>query len=126
MGFRADRRGSCRLVKARTGASAVLTTDYETTAWLRFYAARSQSDRRWMNLSAIPMRPAGAALARGRLLYLVEREARPASPGAAIFCTVRGLPPSFDPRRGEAKPSRAIRVWQLADAAEARYRGKMP
>ena len=49
------------LLQAQNGADAILTTDYETTAWLRFYAARSHGDRRWTSPTAIPMRPRSGA-----------------------------------------------------------------
>ena len=54
-------------------AGAVLTTDYETTAWLRFYEPapdrRSQVDEPYRYLDA----PVAAVWTGGPLLYVAER-----------------------------------------------------
>ena len=60
--------------RGRKGASAILASDYETTAWLRFYAPHAHRWSQWMSPTGISKRPCVRA-GQGPLLYLVDGEA---------------------------------------------------
>lgn len=114
-----DAASELALLKEQKNADAILASDYEMTAWLRFYAptlrviAVDQPNR---YLEA-PMVQAGS----GPLLYVADRE--PDRNLLADFGTVRPLPDLV-----RARGSRAIAhysLWQL-DAPRQAIDGKTP
>ena len=109
-----------------TGAGAVLTTDYETTAWLRFYAARPQGDRRWTNLNRYPDAPCRRRLAQARCS--IWRTRRRTRIGLVRRDFGIGLPSRADLVRQRQWPARSARyeVWQLAGCRKSPIQGKMP
>ena len=114
-----DAAGELALVKEQKGADAILASDYEMTAWLRFYApslrviAVDQPNR----YLETPMVRAGS----GPLLYVADRETDRNL--LADFGTVRQLP---DLVRGRhARAIARYSLWQL-DAPRRAIEGKTP
>jgi 4-amino-4-deoxy-L-arabinose transferase-like glycosyltransferase len=81
--------------------SAILTTDYETTAWLAFYGhlpvIELNEDQRWL---AAPR--ADAALLSGPLAYVADTKRDRRDVAAPAFANVTALPPVFRFRSKEA------------------------
>ena len=107
------------VIKEQKGADAILASDYEVTAWLRFYAptlrviAVDQPNR---YLEA-PMVQAGA----GPLLYVTDRE--PDRNLLTNFGTVRQLPDLV--RNQHARAVAHYSLWQLGAPRQA-IGGKTP
>jgi 4-amino-4-deoxy-L-arabinose transferase-like glycosyltransferase len=96
-----------QLIKERNGASAILASDYEMTAWLRFYAPALtviavDQPNRYLEAPAVQ---AG----QGPLLYVADREADRSLLGD--FGTVTQLPDLVRARRSQ--PLARYSVWQL-------------
>jgi 4-amino-4-deoxy-L-arabinose transferase-like glycosyltransferase len=96
-----------QLIKERNGASAILASDYEMTAWLRFYAPALtviavDQPNRYLEAPAVQ---AG----QGPLLYVADREADRSL--LADFGTVTQLPDLVRARRSQ--PLARYSVWQL-------------
>jgi 4-amino-4-deoxy-L-arabinose transferase-like glycosyltransferase len=114
-----DTAGQLALIKEQKGARAILASDYEMTAWLRFYAptlhviAVDQPDR---YLEA-PRVQAG----EGPLLYVTDREADQSL--LANFGTVTQLPDLVRSRRRQTLAHYS--VWQL-QAPRQPIGGKTP
>ena len=104
-------------------AGAILTTDYESTAWLRFY----EPGLKVIQLGEVWRYPGApmpdAALTRGPLLYFVERKRDQSAEVGNIF------PPCPWPRNCEsAKERRNIALYRiyLVDTPKALIAGRMP
>jgi 4-amino-4-deoxy-L-arabinose transferase-like glycosyltransferase len=107
------------LIKEKNGARAILASDYEMTAWLRFYAPT-------LNVIAVdqPNRYLEAPAVRageGPLLYVTDREADRNL--LANFGTVSRLPDLVRARRARAIARYSL--WQLAAPRQA-IDGKTP
>jgi 4-amino-4-deoxy-L-arabinose transferase-like glycosyltransferase len=104
-----------------TSAREVLTSDYETTAWLRFYApglpliAVDQPNR---YLDA-----ATAIIASGPVLYFADEARRPDMTLIGNFSTVAAL--ADIPRQRHGQAIALYRVWRL-DAPKSPMQGKTP
>lgn len=107
------------LLKDRQGANAILASDYEMTAWLRFYApalrviAVDQPDR-YLQAPIV-------AMGEGPFLYVADRE--PDQNLLADFGTAARLPDLVRVRRGRVIAHYS--VWQLAAPRHA-LDGKKP
>jgi 4-amino-4-deoxy-L-arabinose transferase-like glycosyltransferase len=96
-----------QLIKERKGARAILASDYEMTAWLRFYAPTLtviavDQPNRYLEAPAV-------RAGQGPLLYVVDREADRNL--LANFGTVTRLPDLVRVRRSQ--PLAHYSVWQL-------------
>jgi hypothetical protein len=114
-----DAAGQLSLIKQQKGADAILASDYEMTAWLRFYAPTLRViavDQPGRYLDAPTVR-AGS----GPLLYVTDREADRNLLGT--FQTVTQLPDLVRARRNRAVAHYS--VWQLA-APRQPIGGKTP
>jgi 4-amino-4-deoxy-L-arabinose transferase-like glycosyltransferase len=104
-------------------AGAILTTDYETTAWLRFY----EPSLKVVQLSEINRYPAApmpsAALMQGPLLYFVERK-RDRSDEVRKYYSSLLLATQL--RIGRADSEIALYEIYLADAPKGPVPGRMP
>jgi hypothetical protein len=107
------------LIKEKNGARAILASDYEMTAWLRFYAPTLEViavDQPNRYLEAPQVR-AG----QGPLLYVTDRETDRNL--LANFGTVTRLPDLV--RARHARPIAHYSLWQLTEPRRA-IDGKMP
>ena len=109
---------------ARTAhAGAILTTDYETTAWLRFY----EPGLKVVQLGEVnryPLAPmADPALMRGPLLYFVEVHRDQAAQMRKYFSSVQL---ATQLRIGRAGGEIALYEIYLVDAAKGPVPGRMP
>jgi hypothetical protein len=105
-------------LQQQSGARAVLTSDYETTAWLRFYKPA-------LPVVAVdqPNRYLDAPSARfesGSLLYFADRARNPDPAAIGNFDKVKQL---ADIPRGQGAAT--YKVWQL-DGPQAVIQGKTP
>jgi len=96
-----------QLIKERKGARAILASDYEMTAWLRFYAPTLtviavDQPNRYLEAPAV-------RAGQGPLLYVADREADRSL--LADFGTVTQLPDLVRARRSQ--PLARYSVWQL-------------
>jgi hypothetical protein len=96
-----------QLIKERKGARAILASDYEMTAWLRFYAPTLtiiavDQPNRYLEAPAV-------RAGQGPLLYVADREADRSL--LADFGTVTQLPDLVRARRSH--PLARYSVWQL-------------
>jgi hypothetical protein len=107
------------LIKEKNGARAILASDYEMTAWLRFYAPTLDviavdQPNRYLEAPAV-------RAGEGPLLYVTDREADRNL--LANFGTVSRLPDLVRARRGRAIAHYSL--WQLAAPRQA-IDGKTP
>jgi len=114
-----DAASELALIGEKNGARAILASDYEMTAWLRFYAPA-------LNVIAVdqPNRYLEAPMVRageGTFLYVTDRETDRNL--LANFGTVSRLPDLVRVRRGRAIAR--YPVWQLAAPRQA-VDGKTP
>jgi 4-amino-4-deoxy-L-arabinose transferase-like glycosyltransferase len=104
-----------------TGAQEVLTSDYETTAWLRFYAPALPLiavDQPHRYLDA-----ATAIIASGPVLYFADESRRP---DTSLIGNFRTLTAQVDiPRQHHGRAIALYRVWRL-DAPKYPMQGKTP
>ncbi len=113
-----DTADSLVLLQQQSGAQAVLTSDYETTAWLRFY-------RPTLPVVAVdqPNRYLDAPTVRfesGSLLYFADRTRNPDPVSIGNFNTVKQL---GEISRGH--DAARYQVWQL-DGPKAAIEGRTP
>jgi hypothetical protein len=113
-----DVAGQVATLARNAGAQEILTSDYETTAWLRFYApglplvAVDQPNR---YLDA-----ADAVVGPGPVLYFADR------PDGAVTGSFTTVTPLADiPRQRNGEVIALYRVWRL-DARKTPMHGKTP
>jgi 4-amino-4-deoxy-L-arabinose transferase-like glycosyltransferase len=109
-------------LQASSGASAILTSDYETTAWLRFYSPlrviQANESFRYPD-ATLPSQ----ALLNGPLLYLAEQRVDQSKKLAGHFAALKPLG-EIDRKRGDLIIAR-YNVYR-ADGLRGAPFGKMP
>ncbi len=108
-----DVTGAIEQARRQTGAAAVVTTDYESTAWFAFYLPHSVPVIQAGEVQRYPDAPAAApALLSRPLLYVVETRLDKHAALAADFADIRPVL-RFD-RRREGVPIAHYIVYRLA------------